>query len=400
MTGNTTPFAAAAGPGPLLGRTAAELRSAGGLATAREIAQQPALWRECATAVRDQSDRIGDFRTPVLDDPRTRVILTGAGTSAFIGQILAPGLARTLRRRVDAIPTTDLVSNPLDHFAGDAPTLLVSFARSGDSPESVAATRLADQHLHAPRHLIVTCNPSGALAKNHAGRSDSLVLTTPAEADDVGFAMTSSFTCMLLTARLSLGAGGTDIGRLARAGEQALEWLPERAARLAGQGFDRVVYLGSGPLQGLAREAALKMLELTAGRVTTWFDSPLGFRHGPKAVINDRTLVVVLASGDAYTRRYDDDIIAELGPALAPGGLVVVTADGSPNAGSGARAWALPDLQDGDDATRAAVLALPAQILALEFSLALGAAPDNPFPAGEVTRVVEGVHIHQLDATT
>jgi tagatose-6-phosphate ketose/aldose isomerase len=142
------------------------------------------------------------------------------------------------------------------------------------------------------------------------------------------------------------------------------------------------------------------MLELTAGRVTTWFDSPLGFRHGPKAVINDRTLVVVLASGDAYTRRYDDDIIAELGPALAPGGLVVVTADGSPNAGSGARAWALPDIQDGDDAVRAAVFALPAQILALEFALALGVAPDNPFPAGEVTRVVEGVHIHQLDATT
>jgi tagatose-6-phosphate ketose/aldose isomerase len=399
MPRNTTPFAAAAGSGPLLGRSPAELRTAGGLATAREIAQQPALWRESATAVRSRSDQIGDFRTPLLDDPRARIILAGAGTSAFIGQILAPGLARTLGRRVDAIPTTDLVSNPLDHFADDTPTLLVSFARSGDSPESVAATRLADQCLRRPYHLIVTCNASGALATNHAGRPDSLVLTMPAQADDAGFAMTSSFTCMLLTARLSLAAGGPDIARLAGAGEQALESLPQRAARLAGQGFDRVVYLGSGPLQGLAREAALKMLELTAGRVATWFDSPLGFRHGPKAVLDDRTLVVVFASGDAYTRRYDDDIIAELGPRLAPGGLVVVTADAKPDVDSDERAWALPDIHDRDDAMRAVVFALPAQILALEFSLALGVTPDNPFPAGQVTRVVEGVHIHELAAT-
>jgi tagatose-6-phosphate ketose/aldose isomerase len=394
MTRDTTPFAAATGSGPLLGHSTAELRASGGLATAREIAQQPALWRECAAAVRDRSDQIGAFRTPLLDDPRTRIILTGAGTSAFIGQILAPGLARTLRRRVDAIPTTVLVSNPLDHFADDAPTLLVSFARSGDSPESLAATRLADQCLGRVQHLILTCNAAGALATDHTGRPESLVLTMPERANDTGFAMTSSFTCMLLTAQLVLGAGHPDIARLARAGEQALESLPPRAARSAGRDFDRVVYLGSGPLLGLAREAALKMLELTAGRVATWFDSPLGFRHGPKAVLNDRTLVVVLASGDAYTRRYDDDIIAELGPRLTPGGLIVIAADGSRDP----TAWTLPDLRAGDDALGAAVLALPVQILALEFSLALGLAPDNPFPTGQVTRVVEGVRIHPLTA--
>jgi tagatose-6-phosphate ketose/aldose isomerase len=370
---------------PLLGRSATELRDAGGLATAREIAQQPALWRECATAVRA-------FRTPLLDDPRTRVILTGAGTSAFIGQILAPGLARALGRRVDAIATTDLVSNPRDHFTDDAPTLLVSFARSGDSPESLAATRLADRCLGRVRHLILTCNAGGALATGHIGRPDSLVLTMPALANDTGFAMTSSFTCMLLAAQLVLGGGDPDIDVLAAAADEALDTVPPRAARLALRGFDRVVYLGSGPLLGLAREGALKMLELTAGRVATWFDSPLGFRHGPKAVLDERTLVVVLASGDAYTRQYDDDIIADLGPRLVPGGLAVITADGSDDPG----AWALPDLRACGEALSAAVLAVPLQILALEFSLALGRTPDNPFPAGEVTRVVEGVRIHPL----
>jgi tagatose-6-phosphate ketose/aldose isomerase len=373
-------------------------KAAGGLTTAREVAQQPALWRACAEAVDERRGRTDAFLGPVLADARTRIVLTGAGTSAFIGQILAPGLARSLNRRVDAVPTTDIVSNPRQHFAEDLPTLLVSFARSGDSPESIAAADLADQCLGRVHHLIITCNASGALATDRAERSDCLVLAMPAAANDAGFAMTSSFTCMLLTARLTL-AGPTDVvARLAGAGERALTTVARDAGWMATQGFDRVVYLGSGPLQGLAREGALKMLELTAGRVATWFDSPLGFRHGPKAVLDDRTFVVVLTSGEEYTRRYDDDVIAELGALLAPGGLTVVTSGPSRTAGAGTRVWSLPDLDGLDDSLRAVAFAVPAQILALEFSLARGLAPDNPFPAGQVTRVVEGVHIHSLNA--
>jgi tagatose-6-phosphate ketose/aldose isomerase len=397
LSPHTTETPGADGP-DVLGRSPAELQTAGGFATAHEIARQPDLWRECAEAVEQRRGRTRAFLTPLLTDTRTRIILTGAGTSAFIGQILAPGLARSLRRRVDAIPSTDLVSNPRLHLTGDAPTLLISFARSGDSPESIAAARLADQCLGRVHHLVITCNPAGALATERTGRPDSLVLVMPAAANDAGFAMTSSFTCMLLTALLTLGDPGTaDVAaRLAKDGERALGTVPREAVQMAAQGFDRVVYLGSGPLQALAREAALKMLELTAGRVATLFDSPLGFRHGPKAVIDDRTLVVVFTSSDPYTRRYDDDIIAELGPVLAPGGLTVVTTDQSRVPGSGARVWSLPDIHDLDDALRAVAFAVPAQILAFEFSLAHGLTPDNPFPAGQVTRVVEGVRIHPL----
>ena len=354
-------------------------------ATSREIAQQPALWKVVARNVADRRPTTSAFLDPVLDDPRARIILTGAGTSAFIGEVLAADLERATGRRVDAIATTDLVATPGRYLAGDAPTLLVSFARSGDSPESVAAADLADELLPRAYHLVITCNPDGALATARAGRDGSLVLTMPAAANDAGFAMTSSFTCMLLTARLTLGApvpAGTMAGLIAAA-EQALVETPDRAAALARRGFDRVVHLGSGPLQGLAREGALKMLELTAGRVATWFDSPLGFRHGPKAVLTDRTLIVVHASGDPHTRRYDDDIVAELSD------HPVVVLSGT---------WPLPFAAGTDDTLRALVYAVPCQILALEFSLALGLTPDNPFPAGQVNRVVSGVRIHPLRA--
>jgi tagatose-6-phosphate ketose/aldose isomerase len=400
LSPQTTAIPGADGP-DVLGRSPAELRTVGGLATAHEIAQQPDLWRECAEAVEHRRGLTRAFLTPLLNDNRTRIILTGAGTSAFIGQLLAPSLERSLRRRVDAIPSTDLVSNPRQHLFGDAPTLLISFARSGDSPESIAAARLADQCLGRVHHMIITCNPAGALATERTGRPDSLVLVMPAAANDAGFAMTSSFTCMLLTALLTLDhpdAANPDVAaRLAKDAERALITVPRDAVQMAAQGFDRVVYLGSGPLQALAREAALKMLELTAGRVATWFDSPLGFRHGPKAVIDDRTLVVVFTSSDPYTRQYDDDIIAELGPVLAPGGLTVVTTDQSWVPAAGTRAWSLPDIHHLDDTLRAVVFAVPAQILAFEFSLAHGLTPDNPFPAGQVNRVVEGVRIHPLD---
>ena len=173
--------------------------------TAREIAQQPALWRKVARAATSTRTEIDAFLGPLLEDRNLRIVLTGAGTSAFIGEVLAPHLARETRRRVEAIATTDLVSNPREHFAEDVPTLLVSFARSGDSPESVAAARLADECLTRCQHLVLTCNPRGDLYRDRVNAANSLVQVMPAGANDRGFAMTSSYTCMMLTALLILG---------------------------------------------------------------------------------------------------------------------------------------------------------------------------------------------------
>jgi tagatose-6-phosphate ketose/aldose isomerase len=348
--------------------------------TAKEIAQQPRVWRELAAALTGHRQRIDEFLTPLLARDDLRIVLTGAGTSAFAGQILAPALTRTLRRRVDAIATTDLVSNPRDHFAEDTPTLLVSFARSGDSPESVAAVRLADQVLTHCRHLVLTCNPDGRLYR--AASEDTLALLMPEDTNDRGFAMTSSVTSMTLAALTILG-GRDDIERLADAAETALPELAERARTLPEA--DRFVYLGSGPLTGLARESALKLLELTAGRVVSYFDSSLGFRHGPKSVLNDSTVAVVYLSHDPYTRQYDLDIVRELREALPAERVVAVGAD-----------WPFPTLDDLPDATVAPVYLLAAQHIALAKSRALGLDPDNPFPAGGVNRVVKGVTIHEL----
>lgn len=365
--------------------------------TVREIVQQPVVWREVGEMVSLVREECDAFIGPLLKQPNLRVVLTGAGTSAFAGEILAPALSRRLGRRVDAISTTDIVSSPGECFVEDKPTLLVSFARSGDSPESVAATDFADHFLSECHHLVLTCNSDGHLYRHHSSADRSVVLLMPTAANDQGFAMTSSFTSMVLTTWLILGAVAPEslVERVVAAAEQVLCARDGDILALASVGYQRVVFLGSGPLKGLARESALKLLELTAGGIVTYFDSPMGFRHGPKSILDERTLVVIYLSGDSYTRRYDLDLLAELRNSMTPGSVIAVSA--ARDVGSkDVDVWLLDGLEGVEDAALALPFVVIAQLLGLYFSLELGRTPDNPFSSQEVNRVVQGVTIHPL----
>jgi tagatose-6-phosphate ketose/aldose isomerase len=367
--------------------------AAGATATFREIRQQPEVWLEAAALIQERRAEIDAFLAPLLARDDLRIIFTGAGTSAFAGGIVAPTLARATGRRVEHIATTDIVSNPEHYLAEDVPTLLVSFARSGNSPESVAATRLTDQVLGEASHLIITCNAEGALAAEHKEHATSLVLFMPPQSDDAGFAMTSSFTAMTLSALLAfLGDADETVAALARAGQSLIENDWATVERIAGDGIRRLVFLGSGPLASLAQESALKSLELTAGGVVSYHDSSLGFRHGPKAVLDSETLAIVYISNNPYTRAYDLDIVAELRGSLGSERVLCVAAD----AAAGDGGIVLKGLGTVDDGYLALGGVLVAQILALSLALHIGTTPDNPFPSGDVNRVVQGVRIHDF----
>ncbi|MBX7450672.1 SIS domain-containing protein [Mycolicibacterium sp. 3033] len=362
-----------------------------GGATILEIGQQPDAWREVAGR---SDEHAGAFVRDLLARPDLRIILTGAGSSAFAGEIAAPLLRRHLHHRVEPIATTSIVASPLDHLEPETPTLLVSFARSGNSPESMATTALADQLVDQVWHLVLTCDPDGKLGRAHADRPDSLVVYMPDRTNDSGFAMTSSLTSMLLTCMLMLGpVSPGQVEALSRAAEH-VAGMQDDIRALAKSKKQRFVYLGSGPLEGLARESALKLLELTAGEVVTYFDSPLGFRHGPKSVLDEDTLAVVYVSTDPYTRRYDLDIIAELRSQLGADAVRVISAVPLPD--EHGTALVLPGLDELPDALVALPYLVFGQYLALFTSLEYGKTPDNPFPSGEVSRVVRGVTIYPM----
>jgi D-galactosamine 6-phosphate deaminase/isomerase len=365
-------------------------QKAGG-ATILEIGQQPDAWREVAHRT---DPAVTEFLRDVTSRPDIRIILTGAGSSAFIGEIAAAALRRHLGRRVEAIPTTSIVASPLDYLEPHTPTLMVSFGRSGNSPESLATTALADEFVDDVWHLVLTCDPDGELARAHSDRTQSGVVYMPERTNDTGFAMTSSLTSMLLTCLLLLGPATPGDGEALASAAEHVAGLQSDIAALAGAKKQRFVYLGSGPLAGLAQESALKMLELTAGEVVTYFDSPLGFRHGPKSALDGDTLVVVYVSTDPYTRRYDLDIITEIGAQLGRDAVTVIS--GAPIPDTYGPAVVLPGLDGFDDALVALPYLVFAQYLALFTALERGKTPDNPFPSGEVNRVVQGVTIYPM----
>jgi len=371
----------------------AELQARGAEWTAREIAQQPNVWPQVERLVSEQRAQLDRFLQPLLAKASLRVVVSGAGTSSFIGDCLVPALSVRLQCRVESIATTDLVSGPHLHLQGDVPTLLVSFARSGNSPESVAAVDLAERVVSDVHHLIITCNPDGELARRARGLRSAHLIVLPDATNDRSFAMTSSFTSMLLTAALGFGVmqpGG--VPSVANAAARVLQQAWPVAQRLVAREFQRVVYLGCNELRGLASEAALKLLELTDGKVVALADSTLGFRHGPKTVINDKTLVVVMVSNDTYTRAYDLDLLAELRRDKRAGAILALSA----------RNEGLPDgdnvvyegLGEHSDFELAFAHILVAQSFALLQSLALGLTPDRPNASGVVNRVVQGVTIH------
>ncbi|MET3107792.1 tagatose-6-phosphate ketose/aldose isomerase [Oxalobacteraceae bacterium GrIS 2.11] len=376
----------------ILGFDSALLTKQGGALTAAEINQQPAVWTDVAAVLAEHRAQLDAFLAPLLAQADLRIILTGAGTSAFIGKCIAPLMLNKLGRRVEAIPTTDLVSGPSLYFQASVPTLMVSFARSGSSPESLAAVELANQCCASIHHLIFTCNEQGELYLQTRKNKNGLAVLLPLATHDRGFAMTSSFTSMFYSACLAFKL--IDGAAISQAGSYVIANALPLIHRLVAKRFERVIYLGSNELRGLAEEAALKLLELSDGQVLATFDSPLGFRHGPKTMINDKTLVVVFLSNHETTRNYDLDLLRELQSDGKAGQIVALSAKADLE--SNPDYFVVPQF----DHANALELVFPyvvfAQLFALLQSLAQGNTPDQPSKSGTVNRVVQGVTIYPL----
>ena len=388
----------------LLGLEISKLEDCSGLNTAKEIIQQPDTWRESVKNLIKNKIEIKYFIDSFLSKKEFRIILTGAGTSAFAGEVCEPYLTSLLNKRVEAIATTDLVASPKSYFIKDMPTLLVSFARSGNSPESVHAVNLANQLVDDLYQVVITCNENGKLAKNTVNDEKSLLLLMPPQTNDLGFAMTSSFTTMVLNAMAVFNIDNienfsSDVDKLSNSVNDFIENNIEKVTSLANEDFERIVYLGSSTSKGIARESALKVLELTAGKVNASYDTPLGFRHGPKSVVDDKTVSVIYISNDEYTRKYDLDLAKEM-LAHKKNDKVVIVGDNIEEDILNKADYVFNVENINYTVENEVLLPLQqiifGQMLSFLKSVNLGITPDNPCPTGEVNRVVQGVILHEL----
>lgn len=381
--------------------TSTELEKMGAEITTREIKQQPELWQSVKATYQAKKAEIDAYLLKVKTETnkRVRVIFTGAGSSQFVGDTVVPYLNQHGNKQdfiFQSVGTTDIVSAPEEHLFKEEPTLLVSFARSGNSPESVASVEIANQYIDQVFHLTITCAADGKLAEAAAEDDHNLLLLMPKAANDAGFAMTGSFSCMTLTALLVFDqTAGTEklayVDTLVKLGKEVL-LREDEIQQLVVKDYKRIVYVGSGSLAGLTREAQLKVLELTAGKIATVFDSSLGFRHGPKSFIDEETLVFVFVNNWPYTRQYDLDLLNEIYQDDIAMNVTAITQTGETNFEGSAFVYNEKTLlPDGYLALADIVFA---QTIALLASIKIGNTPDTPSPSGTVNRVVKGVTIH------
>ena len=373
--------------------------------TTREIHQQPEVWQELMKDFFNKQDTFKDFLTTIYNKHEfVRVIMTGAGTSAFIGDTLVPELAKQGQKNVrfESIPTTDIVSNPTEYLFKDTPTILVSFARSGNSPESVATVSLGKEIIDDFYQVVITCNKDGQLVKNIAGDEHSITLLAPEKSNDQSLAMTSSFSTMILAAYALFTAQSVTENvstHLIKNATYLIDELGEQIDDVLTFDFERIVYLGSGLLAQLSHEASLKMLELSGGKVVSLHESSLGFRHGPKSILNEKSAVVLFLSQDPYTRKYDMDILRELSKADT-GLKIIVLSEREETELQELADWVIPvnfeEEKIDSDFHLALLYIIFAQVLAMRKSIQLGITPDNPSD-GTINRVVQGVTIHAYE---
>ena len=381
--------------------TEEQMQAAASTFTIHEIYQQPATWRKTCAQLAACKEELQKFLDQVVKAEDFDIVLTGAGTSEFVGNSLYHALNKKYNFKVKSYASTDIVPNPEDTLSRTKPTLLVNFGRSGNSPESVGSVEAAEVVCENLFHLFVTCNCEGALSKLADSRSNCFALNLTPETHDKSFAMTSSYSNMYLATYLALNLDRLEeitaaVEKICVAGENFLNNQYEAVAKIVAEfDFDRIVYLGNIALKGVAQESALKMLELTAGKVATMYDSQLGFRHGPKSIINDTTLTVAYLSDDAYRRQYELDLIKEMAGQRKGNKICVVYN----KACEGIEELADYTIQinvgcDMENIMLGLDFIMFAQTLAVMKSLSMGITPDNPCPTGEVNRVVKGVILY------
>lgn len=284
--------------------------------TAKEIRQQPVLWLKILSMLEEKGEVFEFVRNFQEDFPEGRIILSGSGSSAYVGDVAAPFLHFRKDLRFISIPSTDLIISPDHYLNRKIPTLLISLSRSGNNPEGLGAYHLISEEIETYRHLVITCAKSGRLAQKAEKDPHARVIVTPPEAEDKGYTTTSGFTCLLLILLMLFEKGpekrAEEIRDLATSAGKLLDTQWQAISALAKENYDRVLFIGTSAFKGLAAEGQLALLEMTSGKKVAASESTLGFRYNKRFLPDENSLTFLLFSSHPYTRQFEEDLLYEI----------------------------------------------------------------------------------------
>jgi tagatose-6-phosphate ketose/aldose isomerase len=380
-----------------------EQKARGLFFTAHEIAQQPETWGKTLQIFKQNRERICSFLESIgLQNPlesRPVVMLVGAGTSDYIGHALTLLLRQQWGCEVSACASTELLPNLDEYVVPGRRYLWISFSRSGDSPEAVAVVEQAIKLYPGIAHLVITCNAQARLITICKKADHACAIVLDDAVNDRSLAMTSSFTNMVLMGQCLAHAWSIEeyspvVERLVRAGREFMPQAEEEAERLSLLGLSRACMVGTGSLASVAKESALKVLEMTAGQMSTMSETVLGLRHGPMAALDAKTLFVCFVSAEERRANYAADLLREIGEkGITAKRIAIGPASAREKIAPFCESYLAVD--DGlADAYRPVVDVIFGQLLGFYCSIARGLKPDSPSPAGVINRVVEKFKIY------
>jgi tagatose-6-phosphate ketose/aldose isomerase len=380
-----------------------EKEALGLLFTPAEIAQQPNTWRKTLSIFEQHQAQIAAF----LDEAGVResvenrpsVMLIGAGTSDYVAHALEPLLRCKWGCEVSAVASTSLLPNMDEYIVPGRKYLWISYSRSGDSPEGVAVLEQALQRYPNISHIVVTCHAEARMAALCEGVANAYVIVLDDSVNDRSLAMTSSFTNMIIMGQCLANAWAIAtykplLEQLVLAGSDLLSSAARQAEETANRNFARICFVGGGPLASVARESALKVLEMTAGQINTMSETVLGLRHGPMAALDKETLFVCFVSGNTRRAQYARDLLREIGKKnLVAQRIAVGPLSAEENLSLDCDFY-LPIKIDVDDAYRTVLDVFFGQLLGLYCSIAHQLRPDSPSADGVINRVVQKFRIY------
>lgn len=349
----------------------------------KEVHEQPESCQRTFSAYLDpvaQAVR-ADIKAGVDFSKIVRIQIIACGTAYYAGSI-----ARYAFEKIAGLPVDVEVASEFRYRtpALTAGTLAVAVSQSGETADTLAALRWCkDQGLMTAAlvnvHSSTMAREADILWPTHAG-------------PEIGVASTKAFTAQL-SALLSLViCAASQRGRIDTAEEarlvQTLLEAPGLIAEALGMDGDiartayelskarDVIYLGRGETYPLALEGALKLKEISYIHAEGYAAGEL--KHGPIALIDENTPVVVIAPDDELFEKTASNVQE----VAARGGRVIMITNAPQKAptlsGDAAKVLKVIKAPDCDPFIAALVYSVPIQLLAYHTAVHKGTDVDQP----------------------
>jgi glutamine---fructose-6-phosphate transaminase (isomerizing) len=331
-----------------------------------EIESQPSVWQSALERAAAAVPAVAKSHRRAGHDALTFI---GCGSTFYLSQAAAALASEVLGIPARGLPSSEIFLFPRQTLPRGGAPGLIAVSRSGETSETIKAVAEFRKHFQTPV-LTVGNYSESVLARQCEER-----IIVP-EGQEVSIAQTRSFNTMVIALQVLLNAwagGAPYLAGVERLPGLASMLLDKQGAAMRDLGsskdFDTYVFLGSGPLYGIACEGMLKMKEMSLSHSEAFHY--MEFRHGPKSIVNKRTLILALLSDSA--REEELRVLREM---RQLGASVLLVADGAP---ADAPADVLVDLGAGlPEGARLPACLLPLQMVAFHRAIAQGLDPDNP----------------------